>query len=190
MEQKKTDRRVLYTKMVLRNSLLELMKEKSIEKITPTELCRNADINRNTFYSHYYSPMELLKSIEDEIYEQVERSLDITLQNDDITGLLTEICKVIFDNKDLCRVLFSKYGDKEFLERIINLAHDKSVEKWKQAAMEGKEDLLDDLYTYLVNGSMAVIQKWTQTDMRKSPGEIAEFIEKVTNYGLQVFINE
>jgi len=187
MERKKTDRRVLYTKMVLRDSLLELMKEKSIEKITPTELCRKADINRNTFYSHYYSPMELLKSIEDEIYDKVEHSLDITLQNDDITGLLTEICMVIYDNKDLCRVLFSKYGDKDFLERIVNLAHDKSVEKWKQVAMEGKEELLEDLYTYLVNGSMAVIQKWTQTDMKKSPEEIADFIEKVTNYGLQIF---
>jgi predicted transcriptional regulator len=43
------DRRVLYTKMFLREALFELMREKPIGKITPTELCRKANINRNIF---------------------------------------------------------------------------------------------------------------------------------------------
>ena len=48
MSEKKIDRRVRYTKMVLRESLLELMKTKPVVKITTTELCKHADINRNT----------------------------------------------------------------------------------------------------------------------------------------------
>ena len=38
------DRRVKFTKMVLRESLLELMREKPIGEITVTELCKNARV--------------------------------------------------------------------------------------------------------------------------------------------------
>ena len=41
-QKSKTDRRILYTKIFLKEALLELMKEKPVDKITPTELCRKA----------------------------------------------------------------------------------------------------------------------------------------------------
>ena len=71
----KIDRRVLYTKMFLKESLLELMKEKPIDKITPTELCRHAGINRNTFYKHYYTTRDLLQEIEEEFSAQLVESI-------------------------------------------------------------------------------------------------------------------
>ena len=48
---KKTDRRVKYTKQAIRDSFLKLLSEKPIEKISVTEICREAEINRGTFYS-------------------------------------------------------------------------------------------------------------------------------------------
>ena len=74
----KTDRRVLYTKMFLRESLLALMREMPISKITPTELCRRAGINRNTFYTHYQSAEELLSEIEEELFTKVRSSFERT----------------------------------------------------------------------------------------------------------------
>lgn len=58
------DIRIKRTKKMLENALFELMKDKPVEKITPTELCRKATVNRNTFYSHYSSVTELYESIE------------------------------------------------------------------------------------------------------------------------------
>ena len=43
------DRRVKFTKMVLRESLLELMREKPIGEITVTELCKNAAVYIGVF---------------------------------------------------------------------------------------------------------------------------------------------
>lgn len=59
-----TDRRVKYTKMILRQSLIEVLKEKPISRLTIKELCERADINRATFYSHYSDQFDLLKQIE------------------------------------------------------------------------------------------------------------------------------
>jgi len=61
MKNEKTDRRVKYRKMVLRESLTKLMQEKPISRITIKELCEDADINRATFYSHYNDQFDLLK---------------------------------------------------------------------------------------------------------------------------------
>ena len=184
----KTDRRVLYTKMFLRESLLALMKEKPIAKITPTELCRHAKINRNTFYAHYDSPDELLKSIENELYERVRRSIERSLKNGSISALLTEICQAIYDNRDLCAAVFSEYGDKDFLRHIIDLAHDRTVAEWKAAGIRNDNEQIEMFYCFSVNGGVSVIQKWIQGGMEKSPHEIAQFIERSSYFGLRGFV--
>ena len=142
INEKKTDRRVLYTKMFLKESLLALMKEKPIARITPTELCRHAGMNRNTFYTHYDSPEALLISIEDEMYEQVRHTIERSMNSGSISALLTEICGAIYDHRDLCAVLFSQYGDKDFLRRIIDLAHDRTINEWKTAGMRSGDEQL------------------------------------------------
>ena len=186
--EKKVDRRVLYTRMFLRESLLALMMEKPISKITPTELCRHAKMNRNTFYSHYNSPEDLLESIEVELYEQIRQSIESPLKTGSISTLLTEICQAIFEHRDLCAVLFSDYGDKDFLRRIIGLAHDRTITEWKAAGMRDEGDQVEMLYFFSVNGSVAVIQQWIQEGMKNSPQEIALFLERASYFGLQGFI--
>ena len=76
MEQsKKEDRRIRYTRLALRQSLLELMRSRPIDKITVKEICAHADINRGTFYTHFSSPYDLLQQIENELYDALDRSL-------------------------------------------------------------------------------------------------------------------
>jgi len=174
--------------MFLRESLLALMKEKPIAKITPTELCRHANMNRNTFYSHYDSPEALLKSIEDEMYEQIRHSIESSLTNGNISTLLTEICQAIYDHRDLCAALFSEYGDKDFLRRIVDLAHDRTIAEWKTAGMRSEGEQAEMFYCYAVNGSVSVISQWVQTGMRISPQELASFFEKASYFGLNGFL--
>ena len=55
-----TDRRTKYTKSVIRQALFDLLKEKPLNKITVTDICKMADINRSTFYSYYEDVYALL----------------------------------------------------------------------------------------------------------------------------------
>ncbi|MDD4663715.1 MAG: TetR-like C-terminal domain-containing protein [Caldisericia bacterium] len=185
----KEDRRVRMTKLILRDSLLELMKKKSINKITPTEICRQADINRNTFYSHYSSPYDLLMQIENALYEEIRQSIEQSLKAENISALLQEICQSIVKNGELCRIMFSDHGDKDFLKRIIYIAHDKSIAEWKSFTRHSDTEQLELLYTFTANGSVAIIQDWVQTGMKTPPGEIARFIEKASNHGLEAFLS-
>ena len=64
--QKKTDRRTLYTQMVIKDALLELNKETAYDKINVTMVCRQAEIARATFYLHFDSLDEVLDSVIDD----------------------------------------------------------------------------------------------------------------------------
>jgi AcrR family transcriptional regulator len=183
----KTDRRILYTKMFLRESLLELMREKPISKITPTELCRRAGINRNTFYTHYQSTEDLLSGIEEELYGKVRGSLERLGSGLGTRALLAEICVAIAENFDLSRILLSENGDTHFLERLITLAHDQTMLSWRVAGIRADAELLEILYTYSVNGSVAVIREWVRQGMPQPPQTIAEQLEQLTYSGLNAF---
>lgn len=49
----KTDARVRYTRMRIREAFFECLEKKPINKITVKEICDIAEINRATFYTHY-----------------------------------------------------------------------------------------------------------------------------------------
>ena len=55
MEEKKLDRRTAKTKKAIAIALAKLLSEKEINKITITDIAKEADINRKTFYNYYSS---------------------------------------------------------------------------------------------------------------------------------------
>lgn len=186
----KTDRRVLYTKMFLRESLLELMKEKPVDKITPTELCREAQINRNTFYTHYYTARDVLEEIETEFSSQIIESLSnrFSAENIDIPQMLNEICRMIYEKQDFCKILLSENGDAAFLESVITLGKNVIIQGWQKAGVSLPEDQMDMFFSFIISGSIALIRKWAATDMKNTPEEIAKLIERATYGGINGMI--
>ena len=188
MKKDKEDRRIKYTKMVLRQALLDLMKDQPIHRITVTDICRKADVNRNTFYAHYSTPADLLARIEDDLFDEVDSSISRSLKPGTITALITELLELVAANRDLCSILFSESGNKDFLRRIMYIASDRSLAEWKTAARSWDDEKFDKLYVFVANGSLAVIQHWIQAGMRESPQEVARFIEKVSSNGVFAFL--
>ena len=187
----KTDRRVLYTKMFLKESLLELMKEKPVDKITPTELCRKAQINRNTFYTHYYTARDVLVEIETEFSTQIIDSLSsrFTAENIDIPQMLDEICRMIYEKQDFCKILLSENGDAAFLEGVITLGKNVIIQGWQKVGVSLPDDQMEMFFSFIISGSIAMIRNWAANDMKNTPGEIAQLIERATYGGINGMID-
>lgn len=183
----KTDRRVRYTKMVLKQSLLTLMRDQPIEKITVKDICELADINRGTFYAHYADPYDLLSQIENELFDEILAAIETSLKAEAILGLLEEIFESIVKNSELCKVLFGEHGDKAFIRRIMFIAREKSAAEWKKMIPSLRDDQMELLYMFYANGCVAVIQHWLQNGMKDSPHDLSVFIEKLSTHGLRAF---
>lgn len=69
----KEDRRTRYTRQVIKEAFLKLLEEKEYPKITVTEICRLAEINRGTFYLHYYDTADVL----DDLLSEPERNTSV-----------------------------------------------------------------------------------------------------------------
>jgi AcrR family transcriptional regulator len=57
---KKPDRRVARTHRLLRDALIQLLREHAWDEITVQQVCERADVGRSTFYIHFADKEELL----------------------------------------------------------------------------------------------------------------------------------
>ena len=184
MPEKKQDARVRYTKMVIRNSLLELLRIKPIAKITVTEICERADINRATFYAHYSDPSDLLHSLESEVIEDVTRWVRpaLTAVGSDLKDVLTRLVEYIGENADICSVLLSDKGDNSFQSKVVKVIEGQFISSWASARQISQEDA-EYLYTFIALGSVGLIRKWLAEGTVKPASEKAELILKISNAG-------
>lgn len=184
---KYVDRRVKYTKMVLRDALTDLLAHKPISKITVKEICELADINRSTFYSHYEDQFDLLESLKKDLYDNIRMHIinrDFYDENEDLYGLTLNIMKYIKSNKKICYLLFGENGDLIFQKRILNIMKPPFFKGLEEKLGKSKTEYL---YAYVISGSIGIIQNWLKNDLKETPEEISALIVDLSSHGLKQY---
>jgi len=183
------DRRVKYTKMVLRESLVKLLQKKPISRITVKELCELADINRATFYTHYTDQFDLLRKVSDELIADIASYVDNGLKEGE-TGLmpmLTMIFEYIDKNSELCRVLLGMNVDIDFQTYVMQIIKDRIVLEWRKKKSVD-QTTVDYVYAYVATGCIGVIRKWLFDSDPRTPREMAILITRLANQAVAEFI--
>lgn len=185
MTNTKLDRRKKYTRMVLKDSLIKLLKEKHISAITVKEICELADINRSTFYAHFLDQYDLLEKIEEEIIEDMGGYLNqynYEKEEDDLQ-LLERIIEYFVANHDVCQTLLNEKMDTSFEKKVMVFAHQSFMQKWK-TINRFENDASKYVSTFTISGSIHVIKAWANNGMDKTPKEMAEIINNLIKNGL------
>lgn len=180
---KRMDARVRYTQKVLKESLLSLLKDKPINKITVTEVCGLAELNRATFYAHYSDCFALLESIENELVEAFGQSLEL-VKSFDVSALIEAIYGIVEKHGAACHVLIFGKVSTSVLQRMIDLARDKSIAYWKMELRGATEEELEMLYTHLSNGLMHVVVEGYD---RYSKTDVINFVNRIVKSSLSLF---
>lgn len=177
------DIRIKRTKDLINNAMLELIKEKPIEKITPTELCRRATINRNTFYSHYKSTSDVLTEIEDELFETVDSSLNV---NNTPVDAITILCKMLKTNQKLSNLIFSKNASAKIMNRVFEITNKFNMSKMSNENNNLSETQKQMLSSYTIMGSAAALEQWVKNGMIEEPESVAKFIYSISKHGSSI----
>lgn len=97
----KEDLRIIRTRKLLSNTLLDMMEEESIEKISVIDLCNRAMVNRATFYAHFEDKYHLLtfalEELKDELYAKFTKEAKLTTPADTINSLMVMAIDFFFD---------------------------------------------------------------------------------------------
>ncbi|MCM1267800.1 MAG: TetR/AcrR family transcriptional regulator [Bacteroidales bacterium] len=163
------NQRVKITKRMLREGLLRLLKQKNLDKINITELCREAGVNRTTFYRYYELPGDILLEMQSEFFEEIFRSFQKPLTADDVERFF--LC--LSEQSDLAKLLFQHTPEADWL-KIFNHIYQNISDKTTMKVFQNPEaDNVRLLSAYLAGGTYFLARQWIMEDIPISPKEVA-----------------
>ena len=156
----RVDVRIVKTKERLRRALLDLMVDRGLDEISISEVCDKAGVNRNTFYSHYTSLKSLLEEIEAQFLEELIKAINISSESvNSVKGLLSLILEKVRENRDMCLLIFSVHGDKNFLRSILTFFLPNAVRNWADNLHLPEKDA-SLLFYFISGGAVSIIEEW------------------------------
>lgn len=179
---KRENQRIALTKRLLKESMLRLLKGKELDKISVSELCRDAGINRATFYRHYEIPRDVLIEIEKDLYYDLKRSMPLPVSAGEIQPLIHKLCRYMEQHMDLLRTIICCNSDTDFA-MFINEIY---TEIWAEfghlkffAELEAEDVKL--LCLYSAGGSYFILRHWLLGNIHISAEQMASYLFELIN---------
>ncbi len=174
----KTDARVRYTKMRIREAFFQCLREKPVSRITVKELCDLAEINRATFYSHYLDVFDLLEQLEQEVLAQM-RELALRPQDSPGDGVLLRTLRGLQNDRSEARLLASPNADPNFGARVSAVFQDAQLPRLEERFPRCTPAQRSYIYHFIAGGCAGILNEWTRGGMTESPEELAEQINQL-----------
>jgi AcrR family transcriptional regulator len=177
------DPRVRYTRKILKDSLIELMKTRAAAEIGIKEICALAEVSRSTFYTYYDDVYHLLEEIEEEVVAYFEDKVDnipIKHSRREFETII-QMLQYVADNSNSLQILLSENGDpgfqKQFLQRFIpkarKILHDTSEDP-------GEAYIHESYSVFVVHGAIGLMQYWLKNNMHIPIPILAKMLTKLT----------
>lgn len=183
------DRRIKYTKRVIKDTFISLLEEKEINKIKVSELCNIADINRATFYRYYLDIYDLYDKMQDEFVSKLK---EIIVSNHNkfmsTSVVVKNILDALLDEKRLSKIIFNKKNNLLFMDDIIDICYKYGKNKWLEKNPNLKEKDIKYASIFFFNAALGVINYWIENDFSEDPEAVGNMIEQLTDNGINKFI--
>lgn len=170
-------RRVKMTKALLKTSLIELMKTKSIHTISIKEICSGADINRSTFYRHYNTQYDLYDEIVNELLSSLIDAYTSSRNNgDSIQESIAAVLEVAEKEREICLVILSDKGNVTMGESFVRAI--------SPIVTDDMNELSVYLFQFIAAGLANIVWTWLNNPVRQSPEELATLISSMMKRGI------
>lgn len=179
MAEKKEYRSSVRSRRLIRQAFLELLREKTFEKITVTDIVNRADINRSTFYAHYPDINGLLEEIWDEV---IARSLSLIMELDfqsffeNPKALMSGLLQIGVDNAELYRLLSSSDFAAKQTEKMKALFLKKAITAPDIPEKIRQSRAFQVRTTFFIGGIVHTYMQWLMGALDYSTDEITEEI--------------
>ena len=171
-----TDIRILKTHQAIENAMSDLLKEKSFDHITTTELVKRAGISRSSFYTHYQDKYEMIDKYQSAFFLKLAT---IFSENDtDLGAAIYELFKFLDTDCPVESALLSENGTREIhmylIQQIKTFLADVIFPNFGQKSFDQVN--LDYRTTYLPQAIFGILQLWIKRGKQESPQEITDIL--------------
>ncbi|WP_217594547.1 TetR/AcrR family transcriptional regulator [Cohnella sp. GbtcB17] len=179
----RTDPRIVRTRRMLRDALVELLEEMDVEKISVNRLAERATINRVTFYLHYRDIPDMMEKMAAEMIEDIRAILQSpesrqTSARKEDWPLMVNLLEHIADNFRFYKVILTTRRTTVFTEQFLKLLTAMVIERIDSP--EGEANLAalgiqrDIVVWYGSSALIGTIISWLRNDMPYTPQYLAK----------------
>lgn len=172
------DIRVKRTKKLIRQGLAELAKTKRLSKITVKELTDLVEINRGTFYLHYKDIADLVETIENTLYNDLQEFTEnVTPKNimKNPIDILEQYANFVRDNKDAFTMFMGPHGDAEFMFKLSALLDEKIYELCISLYPNMNKNVYEFALDYCKFGAVGLVNCWVSKHPEWTSRQVAEY---------------
>lgn len=174
---KNIDARVRYTRMIIEQCFLELLREKPVSKITVTELCDRALINRATFYKHYQDIPQLLEKLEEDLFGQILEMFQDQAEN--METMLLDMMHYTKREWERFMALGGENGDPNLMLKTFMICYEKAYPIVEQNMPGLKEPQRQMVYQFMSQGAGGILTWWIKDGMKEDPQAVVAMIMKL-----------
>ncbi len=175
---KKENQKIIFSKELIRNAALILVKEKSKNKITISELCKTAGVSRDTFYKYYQCIDDVFSEIYSKAKEGILLKMEPLFKSKNLKKDLITYLNYVRENNLFFQYIFI---DKNIIPEEIKEIKKEIMTSISSLFHEDDETENEMNAYFLYSGSLAIIENWVKNQDRYSTGEIAELLTKIAN---------
>lgn len=179
------DRRQLKTRKAIFDAFTRLTERKSYGSITVQEIIDEADVGRSTFYSHFETKDDLLRSLCAEIFAHVfshelirEKTHDFSAGPDGMREKVTHILYHLQDSRANLRGILSGESGELYMSYFKSYLS----EVFDSAFVEIPADIPRDYILHHAVCDFAETVRWWLKNDQYSPEEIGRFYMSTTSY--------
>jgi AcrR family transcriptional regulator len=171
------DLRVLRTRKLLQQALIELTVEKGFAAITVRDITKRAMVNRSTFYRHYLDKFDLLEQYMNELFGLTSEESFIAeklgpTSAEGPSGLVS-LLKHVQKFADFYRVMLGTKGDPAFTERFRQNSEKRFRTLLSHMALEPNALPVDLRLSYASYAGVGAIVWWLQHGQPCTPEQLA-----------------
>ena len=170
-----TNIRTKKTELAIQKAMVKLLRKKSFDEITTTELARTAKLSRQGFYIHYQDKYDMIQTYQEERFQHLENEL-----SHQTSDTLAETLEKVFEflkKDDLFAALILENGSREihiFLRNKLKLLIDRRLTTLAERKLTSIEEKYSAIY--LSYAFFGIYQTWIATGKKETPREMADYI--------------
>ncbi|GAB2559151.1 TetR/AcrR family transcriptional regulator [Gracilibacillus alcaliphilus] len=164
----------------LTEALLSLMKEKSYDRITITEIAERADLDRSTFYRHFHSKEAILEQYLDQLAQEYLQRLAVG-ENMDM-GKVAKIFISFWIHIDFIRTARKNDLDSLLLKTFnkhLPSIHQLTKDKF---AYSISEENMEFALAFNAGGMWNILMKWIDSDFEHSYDDLVKAFEEISRF--------
>lgn len=187
------NKQIQRSKKALKETFLTLLYQKPFDQITISEIVREANYNRGTFYANFETREHLLDEvIQDALTEMINqiRNPYKSIKKVNIKDLNTDnitLFKYFQENAKLYKLLLSNHIRIDFRYQMAKAIEQMFIEEYEYELEEESSISTEWLYIYRSHGIAGLIIRWIEEDFSTSSEYMSKQIVEIMLTSTEVF---